>query len=128
SGAAPGCGLARGPPRPANPRAANPGRLTPAELQLALHAAPERRLGSRSIFQTPVLLVDAAVLGLIEPHETQGPVPAHPAEQAADLARLARVGTYRGLGQKHRLARERSHFTDRVPENAGERVGQPVEV
>ena len=41
------------------------------------------------------------MLGLVEPHETQGPVPAHPAEQAADLARLARVGTYRGLGQQH---------------------------
>ena len=82
--------------------------------------SPERRFGRQVVLYVPVLMVNAVVLGDVEPHQPERAVLAHSREQVRDLRPLASFGTHRGLRQQHRLAGERPHLGNGLAEDAGE--------
>src|ERR1017187_8326574 len=71
---------------------------------LVADAQPERRFGGRVVFDAPVLVVDAVVLGDVEPDQAECPVRGHAVEQVLDLGGLAGPGPDGGLRQQHRPA------------------------
>src|SRR6266571_523687 len=92
------------------------------------YSQPERRFCRVAVFDPPVLVVDPLVLSLVEPHNPERVVLAHPGEQVADLDELAGLGPHRGLGQQHRLVGERPHLVNGAAEYPGECVGRKVVV
>ena len=92
--------------------------------QFLAYAEPEGNLSKRVVGEPPVLVEDAAVLGLVEPHQSERLVLGHPVEQVLDLGELASRRPDRVLGQQHRLAGEGPHLRDGLAEDAGEGVGR----
>src|SRR6202021_664616 len=84
--------------------------------------------GRQAVFEPPVLMIDPAVLGLVEPHQPERLVGRHALEQVQDLDGLAGLGTGGGLRQQHRPAREGPYLFDGLAEDADEGVARPLVV
>src|ERR1017187_3179091 len=91
-------------------------------------AQPERGLGGGAVLDAPVLVVDPAVLGLVEPDQAQRPGCAHAVEQVADLDELAGGGADGGFGEEDGVGGEGADLGDGLAEDAGEGVGGAVVV
>src|ERR1022692_3598768 len=74
------------------------------------------------IFQSPVLMIDPAVLGLVEPDQPEQMVATNPGEQARDDASLPSDLSGGCLGEQQWFPGEFSYRVDGGPENSGKGV------
>ena len=91
----------------------------------AFQSLPQRSKCAWMAVQSPVLVVDAAMLGDIEPHEPGKMVVGHTSDQPGDLARLSRNLPDADLGQQHRVAGDPANLPELATEDVTERI-RPV--